>query len=262
MIQTVVILNSTLKEIQRDLFLLLTTRKFLLTYAENLIYSRRLNIAANYLVDNVKIMEQYIIMFRSGELNRSLVSPEMLIIELVNIQKQLPPSIKLPEDPTQNIWHYYNFLSVSHTTHNNKIIKIIILIKLQLIDNDSSLDLSRIYSLPLFNPSINKALTYQLEANTLAVSKDGNYATFCTESEFLECTLASRHFCNIRSALYHMQSYEMCIISLFLKDEIAIDENCEMKVTNITGPLALYLDESTWVIATTDTEQIEVTCSL
>ena len=198
-------------------------------------------------------------MFSSGELNRNLISPEMLIKELVNIQKQLPPSIKLPKDPTQNIWHFYKFLSVSHTTHDNKII---ILTELPLIDNDPPLDLYRIYNLAIFNPSINKALTYQLEANTLTVSKDRKYATFPTESEFLECTLVSGHICNIRSALYYMQSYKMCNISLFLKDEIAIDENCEIKVTNITGPLALYLDEGTLAIATTDTEPIEVTCSL
>ena len=259
MIQTVIKLNSTLKEIQHDLFLLLTTRKFLLTHAETLIHSHRLNLAVNDLVNDIKIVEQYMTMFSSGELNPNLISPEMLIKELVNIQKQLPPSIKLPEDPTQNIWHYYSFLSVSHTTHDDKIL---ILIKLPLIDHDSSLDLYRVYNLPVLNPSLNKALTYQLETNTLAVSKDGKYATIPTESEFLECTLASGHFCNLRSALYHMQSSKMCIIALFLKDEIAIDKNCEMKVINITGPVALYLDQGTWAIATTDTEQMKVTCPL
>ena len=259
MIQTVITLNSTLKEIQHDLFLLLTTRKFLLTHAETLIHSHRLNLAVNDLVNYIKIVEQYMTMFSSGELNPNLISPEMLIKELVNIQKQLPPSIKLPEDPTQNIWHYYNFLSVSHITHDDKIL---ILIKLQLIDHDSSLDLYRVYNLPVFNPSLNKALTYQLEAKTLAVSRDGKYATIPTESEFLECTLASGHFCNLRSALYHMQSSKMCIIALFLKDEITINENCEMKVINITGPVALYLDQGTWAIATTDTEQMKVTCPL
>ena len=59
-----------------------------------------------------------------------------------------------------------------------------------------------------------------------------------------------------------MQSSKLCVISLFLKDEIAISENCEMKVINITGPLALYLDQGTWAISTTDTEQMEVTCPL
>ena len=59
-----------------------------------------------------------------------------------------------------------------------------------------------------------------------------------------------------------MHSSKLCAISLFLKDKIAISENCEMKVINITGPLALYLDQGTWAIATTDTEQMEVTCPL
>ena len=95
MIQTVITLNSTLKEIQHDLFLLLTTRKFLLTHAETLIHSHRLNLAVNDLVNDIKIVEQYMTMFSSGELNPNLISPEMLIKELVNIQKQLPPSILL-----------------------------------------------------------------------------------------------------------------------------------------------------------------------
>ena len=259
MVETVITLNTTLKEIEKDLFLLLTTRKFLIAHAETLIHTHRLNNAVHDLVDEIKVVEQYMTMFSSGELNPNLIPPEMLIKELTNIQKQLPPSIKLPEDPTQNIWHYYNFLSVSHVTHDNKII---ILIKVPLIDHDSSLDLYKVYNLPIFNPSLNKALTYQIETDILAVSMDSNYATIPTESEFLECTLASGHFCNIRSALYHMHSSKMCIIALFLKDDTAINENCEMKVINITGPLALYLDQGTWAIATTDTEQMEVTCPL
>lgn len=259
MIQTIITLNTTLKEIQNDLFILFTTRKFLLTYAETLIHTHRLHLAVNDLINDVKTMEQYMSMLSSGELNPNLITPDLLIKELLNIQKQLPPSIKLPEDPTQNIWHYYNFLSVSHTTHGNKII---VLIKLPLIDHDSSLDLYRIYNLPVFNPSLNKALTYQLETSTIAVTKDRNYATIPTESEFLECTLASGHFCNLRSALYHMKTSKMCVISLYLKDKATIDENCEMNVVNITGPLALYLDQGTWAIATTDSEQMEVTCPL
>ena len=59
-----------------------------------------------------------------------------------------------------------------------------------------------------------------------------------------------------------MQSSKLCVISLFLKNQIAISENCEMKVINITEPLALYLDKGNWAIATTDTGQMEVTCPL
>ena len=257
MIETIITLNTTLKEIQYDLFLLLTTRKFFLIHAETLTHSHRLNNEVNNLINDIQVIEQYMTMFSSGELNPKLITPKLLIKELIKIQGKLPSSLKLPEDPKQNIWHFYKFLSVSHITHDNKII---ILIKLPLIDHDSTLDLYKVYNLPVFNPSLNKALSYELETNTLAVSMDRNYVTIPTESEFIECTLASGHFCNLRSALYHMQSSKMCIIALFLKDETAIIENCEMKVMNITGPLALYLDNGTWAIATADIEQMEVTC--
>ena len=196
-------------------------------------------------------------MFSSGELNPKLITPELLIRELLKVQDKLPPSIQLPEDPKTNVWHFYKFLSVSHTTHDNKII---VLIKVPLIDHDSTLDLYKVYNLPVFNPPLNKALTYEIEANTFAVSMDRNYMTIPTESEFIECTLASGHFCNLRSALYHMQSSKMCLIALFLKKENAISEYCEMKVMNISGPLALYLDDGTWAIATANIEQMEVTC--
>ena len=100
----------------------------------------------------------------------------------------------------------------------------------------------------------------KLKPITFAVSMDRNYMTIPTESEFIECTLASGHFCNLRSALYHMQSSKMCLIALFLKNENSISEYCEMKVMNISGPLALYLDDGTWAIATANIEQMEVTC--
>ena len=257
MIDTVITLNTTLKEIQSDLFILLTTRKFLLTHAETLIHSHRLSIEVNNLIKDIEIVEQYMTMFSSGEPNPKLITPELLIRELLKIQDNLPPSIQLPEDPKTNVWHFYKFLSVSHTTHDNKII---VLIKVPLIDHDSTLDLYKVYNLPVFNPPLNKALTYEIEANTFAVSMDRNYMTIPTESEFIECTLASGHFCNLRSALYHMQSSKMCLIALFLKNENAISEYCEMKVMNISGPLALYLDDGTWAIATANIEQMEVTC--
>ena len=181
-------------------------------------------------------MDPQIILSKTAQtINPKLITitPELLIRELLKIQDKLPPSIQLPEDPKTNVWHFYKFLSVSHTTHDNKII---VLIKVPLIDHDSTLDLYKVYNLPVFNPPLNKALTYEIEANTFAVSMDRNYMTIPTESEFIECTLASGHFCNLRSALYHMQSSKMCLIALFLKNENAISEYCEMKVMNISGP--------------------------
>ena len=197
-------------------------------------------------------------MFSTGVINPSLISPELLIKELEEIQKQLPNNIKLPESPKWNIWHYYKFLSISHTTHNDKII---MLIKVPLVENDSTLELYRVYNLPVFNPAIGKSLKYNIESETIAVTLDRKtYAALPTPSEFLECTLANGHFCSLKSALYDMQASKLCIFALFLKNETAINENCEFEMVNTTGPLAMYLDDGTWAISTTTIEQMEVTC--
>ena len=57
MIDTVITLNTILKEIQSDLFILLTTRKLLLTHAETLIHSHRLSIEVNNLIKDIEIVE-------------------------------------------------------------------------------------------------------------------------------------------------------------------------------------------------------------
>ena len=257
MVTSIVSLNKTFIELQKDLFLLFTTRKFYLMHTEILIHIQKLDKAINKLNSDLRIMEDYLTMFNTGSLNPNVIDPKLLTRELLSIQKQLPPGLNLLEDPNENIWHYYKFLSITHTTHNDKII---MLIKIPLIDQDSSLDLYKIYNLPVFHPEINKEITYQIESQTLAVSSDRNYITIPTESEFIECTLASGHFCNIRSALYHVKSSSLCVVALFLKDPVNIDNMCKLNVRNITSPRALYLDDGTWAIATSHTEQMEVTC--
>ena len=53
--------------------------------------------------------------------------------------------------------------------------------------------LYKIYNLPAFNPTIGKSVKYNIEGNSIAFSHDKRYATILTDSEFIECTLASGH---------------------------------------------------------------------
>ena len=105
--------------------------------------------------------------------------------ELVKIQKQLPPLIHLPEDPTENIWHYYKYLTVTTVSHDDNLI---LLLKIPLVDSDSLMILYRVYNLPIFNHHIGKSLMYNLEAKNFAITKDYKYITTLTDSEFLKCT--------------------------------------------------------------------------
>ena len=122
----------------------------------------------------------------------------LLLKELIKINQQLSTLQSLPEDPTTNIWHYYTFLTVTPILQGDKLI---MMIRIPLIDLDSSMTLFKIYNLPIFNHDIGKLLKYRLEGNNLAVTKDQTYCVILTESNFIRCTLAAGHFCNIDNAL-------------------------------------------------------------
>ena len=83
-------------------------------------------------------------MLSSGKLSPALIDPTHFQRELTSIQQKLPPSIKLPEDPRENVWHYYKYLTVNYIPFVDKII---ILVKTPLVDSQSALNLYKIYNL-------------------------------------------------------------------------------------------------------------------
>ena len=91
------------------------------------------------------------------------------------------------------------------------------LVKIPLVDNDSALNLYKIYNLPAFNPTIGKSVKYNIEGKSIAVSHDKRYATIPTDSEFIECTLASGYFCSLIGAMHYMQTSKWCLTALFLE---------------------------------------------
>ena len=70
-----------------------------------------------------------------------------------------------------------------------------------------------------------------------------------------------KHFCSLKSTLYHMQTSKWCVIALFLKNDKLVNENCEMSVSNINGPEAIYLDKGNWAIASMEPDQMEISCT-
>ena len=75
------------------------------------------------------------------------------------------------------------------------------MIKIPLIDLDSSMTLYKIYNLPISHHEISKSLIYNNEGNNLAVTKDNKCATILSDPEFIKCTLAQGHLCNLNTAL-------------------------------------------------------------
>ena len=149
------------------------------------------------------------------------------------INKQLPPKITLPENPTINIKHYYRYLTVTPMIDENQLI---LMIKIPLVVTDSTLILYKTYNLPIFHPDIGQSLAYELQGSNLAITQDRNYVTILTESEFIQCTLAQGHFCRLNTPLYHIDYSKWCLAAMFLKDNDRINKYCTLTMTNIYWP--------------------------
>ena len=113
------------------------------------------------------------------------------------------------------------------------------MIRIPLLDTDSTMTLYKVYNLPIYNPTIGKSLSYQLEGSNLAITKDNNYVSILTEAEFIQCTLAQGHFCSLNTVLYHIDYSNWCLVAMFLKENNRINKDCKLSVTNITGPQAI-----------------------
>ena len=100
-----------------------------------------------------------------------------------------------------------------------------------------------------------------MEGSNLAVTKDNNYVTILSEAEFIQCTLAQGHFCSLNTALYHVHYSKLCLVAMFLKQNDTMNTDCQLAVTNITGPQAIYLDQGLWAISIDKPTEMEIRCA-
>ena len=190
-----------------------------------------------------------------GKLTPSITDPVHLWLELLQIRKQLPARLSLPEDPHDNVWHYYRFLAMSPVIHGGKLV---LMIKIPLIDLDSIMNLYKIYNLPISNHLVGKSLQYVLEGINLAFTKDNKYAAILSDMEFIQCTLSDGPFCTLNTGLYHVVTSQWCVMALLFKDNDKINNHCRLALDNITRPQAHYLDKDLWVISVATPIPMEV----
>ena len=122
------------------------------------------------------------------------------------------------------------------------------------------MSLYKIYNLPISNHHFGKSLKYQLDGATLSITKDNKYATILTDMEFIRCTLANGHFCDMNTGLYPVDTNQCCVTAMFFKDNDKISTYCRVAINNITGPQANYLDQGHWAISIETPIQMEVKC--
>ena len=153
---------------------LFLARRFLLLHMGLLIHHSRIRFLLGQMKMATAQIKAYLNIHIKGKLTPSLTDLVHLRWELMQINKQLPARLSFPEDPNGNIWHYYRILTVNLVIHGGKLV---LMIRIPLIDLDSGMSLYKIYNLPIYNHQIGKSLQYQLEGTNLAITKDNKYAS-------------------------------------------------------------------------------------
>ena len=224
---------------------------------EMLIHQARIRLLLGQMQNGTAQIKDYLKIHITGKLTPSNTDPVHLRWELLQINKQLPARHSLPEDPYGNVWHYYRFLTVNPVIHGGKLV---LIIRIPLIDLDSLMNLYKIYNLPIYNHHIGKSLQYILEGTNLAITKVNKYAAILSDADFVRCTLAYGHFCTLNTGFYLIDTSQWCVTALFFKDNDKISDHCRLTLHNITGPQAHYLGQGVWAISVEIPIPIEVKC--
>ena len=249
-ISTITFLNDTMDIIMDQLRPLFSARRFLLSHMEMLIHHARIGLLLGQMQTDTAQIKEYLKINIMGKLIPSITDPVHLRQELLQINKQLPARLSLPEDQHGNVWHYYRFLTMNPVIHGGKLF---LMIRIPPIDLDCIMNLYKIYNLPIYNHHIGKSLQYLLEGTNLAITKD-KCTTILSDTESIKC------FCALNTGLYHIDTSQWCVTALFFKDDDNIDSYCRLALSNITGQQANYLDQGLWAISVEMPVPMHVKC--
>lgn len=234
-------------------------------------------IQLDLIIDEIKSMLQsamfYLEHLRSqinflslGKVSPSLISPNSLRSLLLTIKSQLPPLITLIGDPDTELWLFYRYLSSMALFERDKIIIILTIPTLRV---DKAYEVYKAISIPIpmvsredsdtYNNDADRTDTYQrpdmlatydLESEVFLIDKHRNHYVLLTSEEIAMCANPHTKWCSISSPVFPVNLATQCVINLFMKNDVAIQDSCQATVsTNNKLPIAKHLTGQTWVIA-------------
>ncbi|ESP03279.1 hypothetical protein LOTGIDRAFT_171626 [Lottia gigantea] len=210
---------------------------------------------AELYAEDVKIQLNLLLL---GHLSPSIIKPGSLRKLLIEIQRQLPPSVMLPKDPRKNLWHYCRILNCITFIEDNKII---VVVNIPLLDSEGSFEIFKIHNFPM--PMTNKKIlskskatfkmvaSYRLEAEVIAINNDRTKYAILDRDETKRCSDPLIGFCQIRSPIYPINLSQLCIVALFTNNKEKISQLCKVYVKpNCILPMAKYITNGLWIVVT------------
>lgn len=191
-------------------------------------------------------------------LNTVAVPPHLFKKMLSQLKEDLRTNLrlKLPYDPEEDIWFYYEVAKVTPLLLDEMLL---IMIDIPLVDTTLTMEVFQIYNLPKTDETLQMQYTYQIEGEYLAISDDDRFVTIPDKDLIHICMVTQGHICILESALYPAEKVNWCIYALFTKNLDQITTRCKKDYEDVTT-LALNLRGYIWAISTTETERLQINC--
>ena len=165
--------------------------------------------------------------------------------------------LSLSEDPSQNIWAYYNIIKVMPIMMDGYLM---VILTIPLIDSSLNVNLYKVNNLPMLHPQYQIQVEYELEGAYLATHMHGMYATIPKETDIKLCMMSQGHLCMFEEPLYLVDKIDWCLYALFINDLTKIESNCRFTTTIRHTNLAHSLDGYLWAISSLATEKLQIRC--
>ena len=192
-----------------------------------------------------------------NKLAPSVISPTKLQNTLLTIQNGLPRNLQLPVDPTEDLFHYYKYLSCESfvVAHIFSTITMVLL-----LDASSKFNLFELHNLAIPDTSLNLSVSYAIESKFIAISESNQHFALLSDQDYYNCSSNYNHYCSFASFLYLANHHESCIMALYRKSNNEIKQFCQIQFSKHVTSKAVYLGKGLWTILVTKLENLKITC--
>ena len=184
----------------------------------------------------------------NGHLTTKILEPRTLRSSLRTIKGSLTDGSGLPYPVSSKTLPYYYRDMKPILTPDRSSFHITLIIPI--VNENSQFDVYDMVNEPVYDPQTKLSAKLLLEANVIAISQSREHYLILSPSERVAC--ADTPFCSVHSPIYSSLNSEICIMTLFKKDQAGIYKICKTQIVQPeTIPHAHLLFGNHWLITTT-----------
>ena len=251
-------LNYTLDKVTREVQLLTIDKAFILSLLQ---YRGRMSTIQGghaQLQITVGSVLRYLDSISKSQIVPSMLRPQKLLAILNMVENNLlsKPNLALPL-PKEKVFEYYKILEITSMIHGQYLF---VMVSLPLVYAGLSLDIYKVYSLPYFNPTLGRFISYDIDNHYFALSRDGQYICFLSDQQASSCLLSKGRFCELTSALFATDVIDLCVYHVFKNNQEGIERTCKVVLSKEFSKRVMLLDENLYYLALKNNTKIQLNC--